>query len=52
MVDQSVAAAAKLRAQAEEEASRRDHETAVRTLEQSTRELVKAIRGAGVYIPG
>ena len=52
MVDQSVAAAGKLRAQAEQEASRRDHETAVRTLEQSTRELVKAIRGAGVYIPG
>jgi hypothetical protein len=52
MVDQSVAAAAKLRAQAEEEASRRDHDTAVKTLEQSTRELVKAIRGAGVYIPG
>jgi hypothetical protein len=52
MVDQSVAAASKLRAQAEEEASRRDHDTAVKTLEQSTRELVKAIRGAGVYIPG
>jgi hypothetical protein len=52
MVDQSVAAAARLRTQAEQEASRRDHESAVRTLEQSTRELVKAIRGAGVYIPG
>jgi hypothetical protein len=52
MVDQSVAAAAKLRAQAEQEASRRDHDSAVKTLEQSTRELVKAIRGAGVYIPG
>lgn len=52
MVEQFVAAAAKLRAQAEDEAMRRDHEAAVRTLEQSTRELVKAIRGAGVYIPG
>ena len=52
MVEQSVAAAAKLRAQAEEQAARRDHEAAVLTLEQSTRELVKAIRGAGVYIPG
>lgn len=52
MVDQSVAAAAALRTQAEEQASRRDHEAAVKTLEQSTRELVKAIRGAGVYIPG
>jgi hypothetical protein len=52
MVEQAVAGAAKLRAQAEDEASRRDHEAAVRTLEQSTRELVKAIRGAGIYIPG
>ena len=52
MVEQSVSAAAQLRAQADEQASRRDHETAVKTLEQSTRELVKAIRGAGVYIPG
>jgi hypothetical protein len=52
MVEQSVTAAAQLRTQADEQASRRDHETAVKTLEQSTRELVKAIRGAGVYIPG
>lgn len=52
MVEQSVAAAALLRAQAEDEAARRQHDAAVRTLEQSTRELVKAIRGAGVYIPG
>lgn len=52
MVDQALAAATTLRSQAEAEAARRDHETAVKTLEQSTRELVKAIRGAGVYIPG
>lgn len=52
MVDQALSAAAALRSQAESEAARRDHEAAVRTLEQSTRELVKAIRGAGVYIPG
>lgn len=52
MVDQALAAAATLRSQAESEAARRDHEAAVKTLEQSTRELVKAIRGAGVYIPG
>lgn len=52
MVEQALAAAAKLRAQAEQEAARRDHDTAVKTLEESTRELVKAIRGAGVYIPG
>jgi hypothetical protein len=52
MVDHAVAEAARLRAQAEDEAGRRNHEAAVRTLEESTRELVKAIRGAGVYIPG
>lgn len=52
MVDEAVGAAAKLRAQAEEQAARRDHDGAVKTLEQSTRELVKAIRAAGVYIPG
>jgi hypothetical protein len=52
MVDQSLAAAARLRTQAEQQASRREHDAAVKTLEDSTRELVKAIRGAGVYIPG
>jgi hypothetical protein len=52
MVDQAVGAAAKLRQQAEAEAARRDHKGAIKTLEDSTRELVKAIRAAGVYIPG
>jgi hypothetical protein len=52
MVDQAVNAAAQLRARAEAEAGRKDHPTAIKTLEESTRELVKAIRAAGVYIPG
>ncbi|MBI5275355.1 MAG: hypothetical protein HY854_02760 [Burkholderiales bacterium] len=52
MVEQALNAAAGLRQQAEQEAARRDHEAAVKTLEQSTRELVRAIRAAGVYIPG
>jgi hypothetical protein len=52
MVDQSLASAARLRSQAEQQAARREHEAAVKTLEDSTRELVKAIRSAGVYIPG
>jgi hypothetical protein len=52
MVDQAVSASAKLRARAEQEAGRRDHPSAIKTLEDSTRELVKAIRAAGVYIPG
>jgi len=51
-VEQSVAAAALLRKQAEEQAARGDHDSAVKALEQSTRELVRAIRGGGVYIPG
>lgn len=41
-----------LRARAESEAGRGDFERAIRTLEDSTREIVKAIRGAGIYIPG
>jgi hypothetical protein len=44
--------AAGLRAQAERTAGDRDWRAAIRLLEDSTRELVRAIRGAGVYIPG
>jgi len=52
MVDQAVSSSGRLRTQAEAEAGRKDHKTAIKTLEESTRELVKAIRAAGVYIPG
>lgn len=45
-------AAAKLRGDAEEQAKKGSYEVAIKTLEDSTRELVRAIRGAGVYIPG
>lgn len=51
-VDKSLAESGRLRQQAEGEAARKEHEAAIRTLEASTRELVKAIRSAGVYIPG
>lgn len=44
--------AARLRRTAEDAAARRDFDSGVRGLEDSTRELVRAIRGAGVYIPG
>ena len=44
--------AAQLRAQAEGAAARSDHAGAIQLLEESTRELVRAIRGAGIYIPG
>ncbi|MBL0148842.1 MAG: hypothetical protein IPP87_09065 [Ideonella sp.] len=52
MVDKALQASAQLRRQAEEQAARRDYDAGVRTLEESTRELVRAIRGAGVFIPG
>lgn len=41
-----------LRGDAEAEARRGDHLAAIRTLEESTRELVRAIRAGGIYIPG
>lgn len=52
MIDKSVKAAGELRRKAEEQAGRKDFEGAVRTLEESTRELVRGIRSAGVFIPG
>jgi hypothetical protein len=44
--------AALLRSQAEGAAGSGDHAAAVSILEDSTRELVRAIRAAGIYIPG
>ncbi len=44
--------AAVLRGQAEALAQRGDHEAAIKTLEDATRELVRAIRAGGIYIPG
>ena len=41
-----------LRASAEKAAQAEDFAGAIRILEESTRELVRAIRGAGLYIPG
>ncbi|MBF0142285.1 MAG: hypothetical protein HQL59_02345 [Magnetococcales bacterium] len=52
MANDFVVQAKALRAKAEQEASGGNYEQAVRTLEESTAGLVKAIRGAGVYIPG
>jgi len=49
---QRVAAAVVLRRKAECLARDRKYGEAITVLEQSTSELVKAIRGAGVYIPG
>ncbi len=44
--------AAAMRAEAEAMARRGDHAAAIKGLEASTRELVRAIRAGGVYIPG
>ena len=41
-----------LRSDAEARAKRGDHDGAVKALEDSTRELVRAIRAGGLYIPG
>lgn len=47
-----VARAAELRTQAEASAARGDHGSAIKALEDATRELVRAIRAGGIYIPG
>jgi len=52
MVQRFVAKAKDLRAQAEGAAKGKDYATGVKLLEESTAELVRAIRGAGIYIPG
>jgi len=44
--------AAALRGQAEGQARGGDHAAGVRLLEDATRELVRAIRSGGIYIPG
>lgn len=44
--------ARELRAQADAAARGADHAVAVRLMEDSTRELIRAIRSAGVFIPG
>jgi len=51
-VERKVAAAAVLREEAEKQAKRGDYDTALKSIDESTRELVRAIRTAGVYIPG
>lgn len=47
-----LAKAAQLRNQADSAAAGADHAGAIKLLEESTRELIRAIRGAGVFIPG
>ncbi len=51
-ISEYVSEARILRQQAENFASQNSHEQAIELLEQSTRQLVRAIRSAGIYIPG
>ena len=52
MVDKFMGKASDIRKTAEEQAAAGDYEAAVRSLEDSTKEIVRAIRSAGIYIPG
>ncbi len=52
MVQPFIDKAQALRVEAEGQAGAGDFEAAVGTLEESTKNLVRAIRGAGIYIPG
>jgi cellobiose-specific phosphotransferase system component IIA len=52
MVDKFMGKADDLRNKAEQQAGKGDFDTAIHTLEESTREIVRAIRSAGIYIPG
>lgn len=49
---QFIRSASAMRKQAEAEAGNENYPEAVSLLEQSTKELIRAIRGAGIYIPG
>lgn len=51
-IQRYMAMAQQLRTRAEDAAGRRDFGEAVKLLEDSTAELVRAIRNAGIYIPG
>lgn len=52
MVQQFMGKAAEARAEAERKAAGGDYDGAVSTMEESTKHLVRAIRSAGIYIPG
>ena len=52
MVQKYLEQAASLRKSAEVSAAKSEYATGIKLLEDSTKELVRAIRGAGVYIPG
>jgi len=52
MAQKFLANAADLRKEAETAAAKGDYETGIKLLEDSTQELVRAIRNSGIYVPG
>lgn len=52
MVDTHMAKAGELRAEAEAQAESGDYQNAIDKLDASTRQIIRAIRSAGVYVPG
>ncbi len=52
IVEKFMDKAAQTRATAEQQAAKGDYNTAVDTMERATKEILRAIRSAGIYIPG
>ena len=52
LVDMNMKIAEDLRDKASQQAKQGDYEAAVQTMEQSTSQIIRAIRAAGIYIPG
>ena len=52
LVDMNMKIAEDLRGKAAQQAGQGDFDTAVQTMEQSTAQIIRAIRAAGIYIPG
>ncbi|KPJ91659.1 MAG: hypothetical protein AMJ53_11155 [Gammaproteobacteria bacterium SG8_11] len=52
LVDMNMKIAEDLRSKARQQAEQGDFDAAVQTMEQSTSQIIRAIRAAGIYIPG
>lgn len=52
LMDIPLQEAEKFRAEAEQQASNGDFESAIKTMEMSTKHIIRAIRMAGIFIPG
>lgn len=52
LIEKNMSQAEQLRQKAEQQAKIGKYESAIKTLEQSTGQIIRAIRAAGIYIPG